>query len=56
MLESDSGKLGGGAAYLIDYDGITESFSSHATFSCRNRERPDLITHLDGIYRTKGGK
>lgn len=32
VLDSASGKLELGAAYLIDYDSITESFSNYTTF------------------------
>lgn len=56
VLDSASGKLELGAAYLIDYDSITGRFSNYTTFSYRNRKKTDLITHFEGIYRTKNGK
>ncbi|MFO7628435.1 MAG: hypothetical protein R6W06_02755 [Prochlorococcaceae cyanobacterium] len=56
VLDSASGKLELGAACLIDYGSISGSFSNYTTFSYRNRQKTDLITHFEGIYRSKGGK
>ena len=50
-----SDKVELGAAYLIDYDAVTGRFSNYTTFPYRNRERTDLISHFEGIYRTPQG-
>ena len=44
-----------GEGYLIDYDSITGKFSNYTDFSYRNRDRTDLISHFEGIYRTENG-
>jgi hypothetical protein len=54
-LNRSGGRLEAGEGYLIDYDSITGRFSNYTTFSYRNRDRTDLITHFEGIYRTKSG-
>ncbi len=54
-LKRSGGRLEAGEGYLIDYDSITGRFSNYTTFSYRNRDRTDLITHFEGIYRTKAG-
>ena len=50
------GKAQAGSSYLIDYDSITGRFSHYQEFNYDNRERGDLITHFEGIYRTDNGK
>jgi hypothetical protein len=54
VLESGNG-LAAGAGYLIDYDSITGSFSNYTEFDYQNRDRTDLITHFEGIYRDSSG-
>lgn len=44
-----------GAGYLIDYDSITGTFSHYTQFNFQNRDRTDLITHFEGIYRDSKG-
>ena len=56
VLDPTSGVLEAGEGYLIDYDSITGLFANYTTFSYRNREQADLITHFEGIYRTKRGE
>ena len=48
--------LQAGSGYLIDYDSITGRFSHYQEFNYDNRQRGDLITHFEGIYRTDNGK
>lgn len=55
VLDPDSGEVEAGEAYLIDYDSVTGLFSNYTTFAYRNRERADLVTHFEGIYRTQSG-
>ena len=55
QLERGNSRLDSGEAYLIDYDSVTGRFSNYTTFPYRNRDRTDLISHFEGIYRTKGG-
>ena len=52
MLNEEAGRVSAGEAYLIDYDSITGQFSNYIDFSYRNRDRTDLISHFEGIYRT----
>ena len=56
VLNPETGMVAAGEAYLIDYDSITGRFSHYTTFPYRNRDRTDLISHFEGIYRTKGGR
>lgn len=55
-LNRDDSRVETGEAYLIDYDSITGRFSNYTTFPYRNRDRTDLVSHFEGIYRTPGGK
>ncbi|PZV24645.1 MAG: hypothetical protein DCF18_02265 [Cyanobium sp.] len=55
VLNEEASRVSAGEAYLIDYDSITGQFSNYTTFSYRNRDRTDLITHFEGIYRTDNG-
>lgn len=54
VLESGNG-IAAGSGYLIDYDSITGSFSNYTEFNYQNRDRTDLITHFEGIYRDSSG-
>ena len=54
-LNRNNSRVDSGEAYLIDYDSITGRFSNYTNFSYRNRDRTDLISHFEGIYRTPGG-
>ena len=54
-LNRSGGRLEAGEGYLIDYDSITGKFSNYTDFSYRNRDRTDLISHFEGIYRTENG-
>lgn len=54
-LKRGNSRVDTGEGYLIDYDSVTGRFSNYTTFAYRNRERTDLISHFEGIYRTKGG-
>ncbi len=51
----DSGRVEVGEAYLIDYDSITGEFHNYTTFPYRNRDKGDLVSHFEGIYRTSSG-
>ena len=55
VLDSDSGKVEIGEAYLIDYDKVTGQFDNYTTFPYRNRDKGDLVSHFEGIYRTEDG-
>ncbi|MDP4831663.1 MAG: hypothetical protein NWR59_09140 [Cyanobium sp. MAG_185] len=55
VLNEEAGRVSAGEAYLIDYDSITGQFSNYIDFSYRNRDRTDLISHFEGIYRTDNG-
>jgi hypothetical protein len=55
VLNKSSDRVDTGEAYLIDYDSITGRFSNYKNFAYRNRKDTDLISHFEGIYRTKGG-
>jgi hypothetical protein len=55
VLNEEVSRVSAGEAYLIDYDSITGQFSNYTDFSYRNRDRTDLISHFEGIYRTKNG-
>jgi hypothetical protein len=55
VLNKSSDRVDTGKAYLIDYDSVTGRFSNYTTFAYRNRKDTDLISHFEGIYRTKGG-
>ena len=55
VLQPGSDQVELGAGYLIDYDAVTGRFSNYTTFPYRNRERTDLISHFEGIYRTPEG-
>ena len=54
-LKRGNSRVDSGEAYLIDYDSITGRFGNYTSFAYRNRGRTDLISHFEGIYRTKGG-
>ena len=54
-LKRGNSRVDSGEAYLIDYDSVTGRFSHYTNFAYRNRERTDLISHFEGIYRTKRG-
>lgn len=56
VLNPQSGVVSTGEGYLIDYDAVTGRFSNYTTFPYRNRERTDLVSHFEGIYRTKAGR
>jgi hypothetical protein len=56
VLNDDAGRVSIGQAYLIDYDSITGVLSNYTTFPYRNRERTDLVSHFEGIYRTENGR
>lgn len=56
VLNEATGRVSAGEAYLIDYDSITGQFSNYTNFSYRNRDRTDLISHFEGIYRTDNGR
>jgi len=55
VLDGRADRVGLGAAYLMDYDSITGRFSNYTTFPYRNRDRGDVISHFEGIYRTSRG-
>ncbi len=55
VLNKSRDRVDTGEAYLIDYDSVTGRFSNYTTFAYRNRKDTDLISHFEGIYRTKGG-
>jgi hypothetical protein len=55
VLQPGTGRVALGSGYLIDYDALTGRFSNYTTFAYRNRDRTDLITHFEGIYRTPQG-
>jgi hypothetical protein len=55
VLSRSSDRVDVGEAYLIDYDSITGRFSNYTNFAYQNRRNADLISHFEGIYRTKGG-
>ena len=44
-----------GEAYLIDYESITGEFDNYTIFPYRNRDKGDLVSHFEGIYRTSSG-
>lgn len=54
-LKRGNSRVDSGEAYLIDYDSVTGRFSNYTSFAYRNRDRTDLISHFEGIYRTKRG-
>lgn len=54
VLESGDG-LAAGSGYLIDYDSVTGRFDNYTQFDYQNRDRADLITHFEGIYRDDHG-
>jgi hypothetical protein len=56
VAEAGTPRLRAGSGYLIDYDSLTGRFSHYQEFNYRNRNRGDLITHFEGIYRTENGK
>ena len=51
----DSGRVEVGEAYLIDYDSITGEFDNYTTFPYRNGDKGELVSHFEGIYRTRSG-
>ena len=56
VLNPRTGLVAAGEGYLIDYDSVTGRFSHYTPFPYRNRERSDLVSHFEGIYRTSSGK
>lgn len=52
---SDLNGAGLDAGYLVDYDSATDTFSNFDTFQFDNKPLGTLISHFDGITRTKGG-
>jgi hypothetical protein len=52
---SDLNRAGLDAGYLVNYDSETDTFSDFTEFQFDNRPAGTLISHFDGITRTKGG-
>jgi hypothetical protein len=54
VLQTGQGVVAG-AGYLLDYDSVTGLFSNYTEFSYKNRDKTDIITHFEGIYRDASG-
>lgn len=56
VLNQSAGAVSARRAHLVDYDHITGAFTNYTTFAYNNRNNTDLISHFEGIYRTRNGR